>query len=98
MESNRPFHAGATRHVGRGGSRLDRIVRTLSPSEGRNTCLSQESSRRKDSKLSNTRRVRFALSDRLVATTAESSDSETPISLQIARHKAAGDGSHQRAF
>ena len=34
------------RHAGRGGSRLDRIVRTLSPSEGRKTCLSQESSRR----------------------------------------------------
>src|SRR5262249_26478311 len=36
-------------------------------------------------------------SDKLVATTAESSDSEAPISLQIARHKAAGEGSHQRA-
>jgi len=32
----------------------------------------------------------LAPSDRLVATTAESSDSEAPISLQIARHKAGG--------
>jgi hypothetical protein len=36
-------------HAGRGGSRLDKIVRTSLPSEGRKTCLSQESSRRKDS-------------------------------------------------
>lgn len=39
----------------------------------------------------------MAQSDRLAATTAESSDSGAPISRQIARHKAAGEGSHQRA-
>src|SRR5437899_817003 len=49
IESNRPLHAGVTRHAGRGSSRLERIVRTLSPSEGRKTCLSHESRRRKDS-------------------------------------------------